>query len=97
MGAVLVIRATPCRATEDGARLIAHLREVALLETELAPSETPPVLRIAVNADSLATWVLPALAEVEGVRFDLVIDDQDHSAGLLRRGEVAGFPCRDDM
>ncbi|WGT49657.1 LysR family transcriptional regulator ArgP [Thioclava nitratireducens] len=90
MGAVLVIRATPCRATEDGARLIAHLREVALLETELAPSETPPVLRIAVNADSLATWVLPALAEVEGVRFDLVIDDQDHSAGLLRRGEVVG-------
>ena len=45
-------------------------------------------VRIAVNADSLATWLLPALAEVDGVLFDLVVDDQDHSADWLRRGEV---------
>ncbi|KFE36831.1 LysR family transcriptional regulator ArgP [Thioclava atlantica] len=88
MGTVLVIRGAPCRATEDGARLIRHLREVALLEATLAPAEAPPVLRIAVNADSLATWVLPALAQVTGMRFDLVIDDQDHSAHWLHRGEV---------
>lgn len=88
MGAVLVIRSAPCRVTEDGARLIRHLREVALMEAALSPTNAPPVLRIAVNADSLATWVLPALAEIEGALFDLVIDDQDHSADWLRRGDV---------
>ena len=90
MGAVLVIRAQPCRATEDGARLITHQREVALLEAQLAPADMPPVLRIAVSADSLATWVLPALSVLEGVLFDLVIDDQDHAHHWLRRGEVVG-------
>jgi LysR family transcriptional regulator (chromosome initiation inhibitor) len=42
-----------------------------------------------VNADSLATWVLTALAATENMLFDLVIDDQDHSQDWLRRGEVS--------
>lgn len=46
-----------------------------------------PAVRIAVNADSLATWFLPALAAGEFL-FDLVVDDQDHSADWLKRGEV---------
>ena len=93
MGAVLVIRGQPCRGTEAGRRLAAHLETVRLLEADLAPQAQLPALRIALNADSLATWVLPALAEVaetEGRLFDLVIDDQDHSADWLRRGEVMG-------
>jgi LysR family transcriptional regulator, chromosome initiation inhibitor len=49
----------------------------------------PATLRIAVNADSLATWVIPALAATQGFFFDLVIDDQDVSQDWLRRGEVA--------
>lgn len=88
VGAVLVIRGQPCRGTEEGLRLARHAQAVALMEAELAPRASPPVLRIAVNADSLATWVIGALAEVEGRLFDLVIDDQDHSAEWLRRGEV---------
>lgn len=40
------------------------------------------------NADSLATWVLPALAQTDGLLFDLVIDDQEVSQDWLRRGEV---------
>ena len=40
------------------------------------------------NADSLATWFIPAMAQTEGPLFDLVLDDQDHSADWLRRGEV---------
>lgn len=64
------------------------------MESALArdlPSLSPgaATLRIAVNADSLATWVLPALAATEGFLFDLVIDDQDVSQDWLRRGEVA--------
>jgi LysR family transcriptional regulator (chromosome initiation inhibitor) len=49
-----------------------------------------PTVRIAVNADSLATWFIAALSgAAEGLLYDLEIDDQDHSAQWLRRGEVA--------
>jgi LysR family transcriptional regulator (chromosome initiation inhibitor) len=75
--------------------MIRHHDEVVLLERTLAAdlprlSPRPATLRIAVNADSLATWVIPALAEVEGFLFDLVIDDQDVSQDWLKRGEVQG-------
>ena len=46
-------------------------------------------MRLAVNVDSLAIWVLPALAEVGGLLYDLTIDDQDHSAEL--RSYLVGF------
>lgn len=92
LGTAVVIRADPCRPTPAGARIARHAEEVALLERTLAAdlgqvAERAHV-RIAVNADSLATWFLPPLAAVPGLLFDLVIDDQDHSAELLRRGEV---------
>jgi LysR family transcriptional regulator (chromosome initiation inhibitor) len=95
-GAIAVIRAKPCRPTVLGKRLLRHAEEVARLEQALArdldvaASGPDPVLRLAVNADSLATWFIDALVGAPGMLFDLVIDDQDHSADLLRRGEVAG-------
>ena len=93
-GAVLIRRGKPCTATAPGLRLIRHHDEVAALETALAADlhigrAGPVTVRIAVNADSLATWIVPALAAVDGVLFDLVIDDQAHSQDWLRRGEVA--------
>ncbi|MCT8159668.1 LysR family transcriptional regulator ArgP [Pseudoruegeria sp. SHC-113] len=92
VGVVLVRRGQPCEATEAGQRLCRHGEAVALLEQTLAAdlgqSTRPEPLRIAVNADSLATWFLPAMAAQEGLLFDVVVDDQDHSAGWLRRGEV---------
>ena len=93
MGILLIRRGQPCRTTAAGLRLIRHFDEVNLMEAELArdlPQIAPAhlSLRIALNADSLASWVLPALAQVEGFLFDLVIDDQDHSLDWLRRGEV---------
>ncbi|WP_129666304.1 LysR family transcriptional regulator ArgP [Phytoactinopolyspora endophytica] len=51
------------------------------------PLRTP----VAVNADSLATWFLPALAAVpveHAVAFDIRQEDQDHSVALLRDGSV---------
>ncbi|MFN7224328.1 MAG: LysR family transcriptional regulator ArgP [Paracoccaceae bacterium] len=93
-GTLLIRRGNPSQATEAGLRLIRHFDEVVLLERQVA-TDLPGVqvgdvnLRIAVNADSLATWVIPALAQVPGVLFDLVIDDQDFSQDWLRRGEVA--------
>lgn len=91
IGSLLIRRGQPCIATETGLRLIRHFDEVMLLEAALPlPDPQPATLRIAVNADSLATWVIPALAAVEGMLFDIVIDDQDVSQDWLRTGEVAG-------
>ena len=92
-GTLLIRRGQPCTATDSGLRLIRHHDEIALLERTLAAdlpglAPGPATLRIAVNADSLATWVIPALAATSGFLFDLVIDDQDVSQDWLRRGEV---------
>lgn len=94
MGTLLIQRGQPATATPAGLRLIRHHDEVALLESALAaemplPESGPATIRLAVNADSLATWVIPALAACQGYLFDLVIDDQDVSQDWLRRGEVA--------
>lgn len=41
LGAVLVVRATPARATDEGRRLLAHCHKVGLLETDLAAALRP--------------------------------------------------------
>jgi LysR family transcriptional regulator (chromosome initiation inhibitor) len=49
----------------------------------------PLALPLAVNADSLATWVLPALADLAGsICFQIHREDQDHTSDLLREGSV---------
>lgn len=89
MGTVLIDRGPPVRATAPGLRLAAHLDQVRLLEAGLSMAAPErPVLPLAVNADSLATWVMPALAAVPGL-VDLTIDDQDHALDWLRGGLVA--------
>jgi LysR family transcriptional regulator (chromosome initiation inhibitor) len=97
VGQVLVVRGQPCGATEAGRLLCRHVDDVALLEHTLAErlpalgGGERPTLRIAVNADSLATWFLPAavaFSEASDALLDLHVDDQDHTASWLRNGEV---------
>ena len=63
-GQPLLVRTVPPRPTEQGQKLLALLRQVELLEEEWLGDEqtgsTPLLLSLAVNADSLATWLLPA-------------------------------------
>ncbi|RBY74776.1 ArgP/LysG family DNA-binding transcriptional regulator [Geodermatophilus sp. TF02-6] len=94
-GRVLLVRSKPVRVTESGQAVLRLARQVALLTAEatreLVEDATfgPVTLPIAVNADSLATWVLPALAPLAGdVAFDLHREDQEHTAALLRDGRV---------
>ncbi len=50
-------------------------------------------IAIAVNDDSLQTWVLDALARLHhahGYQFDVRVDDQDHTLAMLRDGSVLG-------
>lgn len=92
LGAVLIHRGPPASGTETGLRLMQHLDQVRLLEQGLdkhiRPQSGPAVLRIAVNADSLATWFLPAMTALP-VLYDLVVDDQDHARDWLRSGQVS--------
>lgn len=102
-GQVLVVRRLPCRPTEAGERLLQSAQQMRLLEAETLASfavshpartsSAPARMPIAVNADSLASWLLPALAAMhdsEGTLFDVRIEDQDHSTRLLRDGSVMG-------
>lgn len=95
VGTSLINRGSPCTGTPAGQRLAKHAEDIGLLEGQLSRDlalggDTGPArLRIAVNADSLATWFVAAMAAVPDVLFDLVIDDQDHSADWLKRGEVS--------
>lgn len=82
------------------ARQIDLLTSDALAELGADPTGTDPTgtdptgrgpqtLPIAINADSLGTWVLPALAPLAGtVCFDIHRDDEEHTAALLRSGTV---------
>ncbi|HEY9365428.1 MAG TPA: LysR family transcriptional regulator ArgP [Agromyces sp.] len=100
LGRVLVVRSKPARATGAGAPIVRLARQVALLEHDALAefgldeaSARPISLALAVNADSLATWFLPALARVgerHPVVFDLHRDDQDFTAGMLESGTVLG-------
>ena len=93
-GRVLLVRSKPIRVTESGAVVLRMARQVELLvadtAVELGDERSPrATLPLAVNADSLATWVLPALAPLAGsIGFDLHREDEDHTSELLREGSV---------
>lgn len=92
-GAVLLTRARPCRPTTEGQRLLRYWRQMEslqhALENEL--SQQPAVLSLAVNHDSLDTWLLPVLQQTaasEQWLLDLQAEDQDYTRMLLEQGRV---------
>lgn len=94
VGATLVLRSQPCQPTPLGARLAKHAEDVALLEAQalgdIARSGAAPArLTLAVPADSLATWLIPAFADAPEMLYDLRIDDQDTADDWLKRGAVS--------
>ncbi|HWV22075.1 MAG TPA: LysR family transcriptional regulator, partial [Devosia sp.] len=95
MGTVLIERGTPCIATEKGAWLCRHMELVGMLENDLLRhlpglgdmQANPATIDVAVNADSLGTWFLPAaaaFAESSGILLNIAVDDQEHTAEALR-------------
>jgi LysR family transcriptional regulator (chromosome initiation inhibitor) len=103
MGTPLLVRTRPCRPTAPGMRLLQFLRRRALLEAEfLAESENdagPVRVALAVNNDTLATWLLPVLAPIlveERLLVEFVLDNHGHTFALLEQGQavacVSGEP-----
>jgi len=104
VGTVLVVRSRPLRPTAAGQLLLKHTRQLRLLRAdlerdmrELAPGSSGSTrederLSIAINADSLATWVLPALGTLvgQGLPLEILTDDQDFTHEWLREGKVLG-------
>lgn len=100
VGRILLLRTKPITTTASGEIVLRLGRAVHLLghdaalelhaDDALSPT-APAVIPIVVNADSLATWLLPVLADIaarESIVFDLAREDQDHSTDLLRAGSV---------
>ena len=100
LGRVLLVRSKPVAVTEAGAAALRVARQVDALAGTLshelaldaegadAVEGARTSVPLAVNADSLATWVLPALAPLEGLDFEFHREDQEHTTAYLREGTV---------
>ncbi|MDQ0681634.1 MULTISPECIES: LysR family transcriptional regulator ArgP [Streptomyces] len=96
-GRVLLLRTKPVRATESGEIVVRFARQLARLERDarselgMSAEGEPTRVTVAVNADSLATWFLPALSRVPReppLCFELHREDETRTAELLREGLV---------
>jgi len=99
VGQRLIIRTNPPTLTEAGVQALKYFRQVSLLQQDFldtlagSGSEERTTIAIGSNADSLATWLLDALApllEQEKLFVEIKVDDQDKTHDLLRNGDVIG-------
>lgn len=99
VGQVVLVRSVPVRPTDVGSVLLRAARRRALVDADLArelrrgDAGAIVDLPVAVNADSLATWFVEVMATVGewgDARLRIFLEDQDHSATLLRDGSVVG-------
>ena len=103
VGTVLLVRSRPIKPTSAGRLLIKHAMQMRLLRADLESDLqdlTPGAsamreedrISIAINADSIATWALPALGQmvIEGLPLEIITDDQDFTHEWLREGQVLG-------
>jgi LysR family transcriptional regulator (chromosome initiation inhibitor) len=102
LGQRLLVRGKQVRATPAGQALLAHVKQVRLMEADLLSglqgSEARGGVRwqslsVAINADSVASWFLPGVAPVlqrHRLLLEILIDDQDHTHDALKSGDVIG-------
>lgn len=101
LGQPVLVRSPKLAPTPLGRRLLNHVQQVRLLEHDLldqvpALGEQEQRLRLAINADSLATWwgpVTGGFCHQHDVLLDLIVEDQDVALKRMRDGEVAGCIC----
>lgn len=95
----VLIRSQPIRATALGKQLLRHYHQVMQLEADLLPdvlsnaATTPITLHIATNADSLATWLIPAIAPLINkylLEVNMLIEDEERTLDRLKDGQSFG-------
>ncbi|WP_339511243.1 LysR family transcriptional regulator ArgP [Pseudomonas sp. RL_15y_Pfl2_60] len=106
VGQPVLVRAAPPTPTEVGRRLLNHVQQVRLLERDLqgqvpglSDNSAPERLRVALNADSLATWWAGAVGQfcaAKHLLLELVVEDQDVGLKRMRAGDVAACVCATD-
>ncbi len=100
IGHTLLLRSSPPRPTPAGASVLKYTQQLEQLEQSLY-SELQPQQRqgwihmaLAVNADTLATWLLKdclcGWCRQQKVILELKVDDQDQTHRLLQNGSVIG-------
>ncbi|MBV8619539.1 MAG: LysR family transcriptional regulator ArgP [Curvibacter sp.] len=103
-GTVLIVRSRPLKATPAGQLLLKHTKQLRLLRADLdrdlrdltpgggKRAREEERISIAINADSIASWALPALDPVvqQGLPLEIITDDQDFTDEWLRSGQVLG-------
>jgi len=95
-GEPLLIRSTPPQSSELGRLLLGHYQRVLQLETELnqqldLKSNKVQTLPLAVNADSLASWLITALSPLlqqKNVQLNLFVQDESTTWERMRSGEA---------
>ena len=97
-GKVLVQRTNPVVPTEAGDAVLRYARQVLLLDQDVLSAlqtteheDGHAQVPLAVNADSLSTWFMEALAELPpelGAVFEIHREDEEHTTSLLRSGAV---------
>jgi len=104
VGTVLIVRSRPLKPTPAGQLMLKHAKMMRLLRAdlekdlkELAPSNAASSrgeerISVAINADSIATWALPALDALAcaGLPVEIIADDQEFTHEWLREGQVLG-------
>lgn len=102
LGQRLLVRGKTVRATAAGQALLAHVKQVQLMEADLLAglqggdaqrSARWQSLSVAINADSVASWFLPGVAPLlqrHRLLLEIMIDDQDHTHDALKSGDVIG-------
>ncbi|AOW11840.1 chromosome replication initiation inhibitor protein [Hydrogenophaga crassostreae] len=104
LGQRLLVRGKTVRITAAGQALLAHVKQVRLMEADVLTGmqggggvggqrASWQTLAVAVNADSLASWFLPGVAPLlqkHRLLLDILIEDQDHTHDALKSGEVMG-------
>ena len=96
VGSLLVVRTRPVSLTDAGRTIVRYGRRLGAmhddLSREVGDSTRSGRIRIALNADSLATWALDALDPLvrDGVDLELVVDDESRTIDRLRHGDVLG-------
>ena len=92
----LLLRTSPPKLTEMGEKIVAHYQrmkslEESWVEENLALERHQQHFRIAVNRDSLSSWVIPALSTVLQTspwQCEFCPEDQDLTVDLLKQGKV---------